>query len=231
MAEQKDLLSNRVLVVTGAFGAAGAAIAKEALLRGAKVAVVGHGDSPPGLDFHHVQARVDLFDSAKAKAAFDSIAGHLGPLDALINVAGGFSMQRLDEGAEAWERLFRMNLLTTVHATQAALPHLQSPGGAIVNIAAAAAGRAGAGMAPYAASKAAVLRLTEALAEEQKGRGIRVNAVSPTTLDTPDNRAAMPKGDPAKWVALDELSELVLFLASDAASGVTGADIRLAGRT
>jgi NAD(P)-dependent dehydrogenase (short-subunit alcohol dehydrogenase family) len=86
-------------------------------------------------------------------------------------------------------------------------------------------------MGPYAASKAAVLRLTESLAEEQKGRGLRVNAVSPTTLDTPENRTAMPKGDPARWVKLEELAELVLFLASDAASGVTGAEVRIAGRT
>ena len=128
-------------------------------------------------------------------------------------------------------RLFRINALTAINTCKAALPHLRSPGGSIVNVGAAAAGRAGAGMGPYAASKATVLRLTESLADELKGKGIRVNAISPTTLDTPANRAAMPKGDPGKWASLEEFAQTALFLASDAASGVTGSDVRLAGRT
>lgn len=224
-------LIHRVFVVTGGFGAAGAAVAALAQARGAKVAVIDFTDPPPGLALEHVQARVDLSDFAQTQAAMDAIAGHLGPIDGLFNIAGGFAVQTLEEGTEAWERLFRMNVLTALNATRAALPHLKSPGGAVISIAAAAAGRAGAGMGPYAASKAAVLRMTESLAEEQKARGVRVNAISPTTLDTAANRAAMPTADPARWVTTAELAELALFLASDAASGVTGADVRLAGRT
>lgn len=231
MAPVQDFVSQSVWVVTGGFGVAGGAIARAAKVSGAKVAVIGHGMPPPGLNFDHVQAGIDLADSAAAKRAMDAIADHLGSFDSLVNVAGGFDMQHLEEGVEVWEAMFRKNLLTTVHATRAALPHLSSPGGAIVNIASAAAGRAGAGMAPYSASKAAVLRLTESLAEELKPKGIRANAVSPTTIDTPDNRRAMPKADPAKWLAPEELAEIVLFLGSPAAAGVTGADIRAAGRT
>jgi NAD(P)-dependent dehydrogenase (short-subunit alcohol dehydrogenase family) len=231
VAELQRSLIDRLVVVTGGFGHAGGAIARAAKAGGAKVAVIGHGDPPPALDFDHVEARVDLTDPAQAKAAIDAIAARLGPIDALLNVAGGFDMQKLEAGTDVWGKMFALNVTTALNATAAALPHLRAPGGAVVNVAAAAAGRAGAGMGPYSASKAAVLRLTESLAEEQKGRGVRVNAVSPTTLDTPDNRADMPKGDPAKWVKLEELAELVLFLASDAASGVTGAEVRIAGRT
>jgi len=231
MAELQRSLDHRLVVVTGGFGQAGGAIARAAKAAGAKVAVIDRGDPPPGLDFDHVEARVDLTDPAEARSAIEAVAARLGPIDALLNIAGGFDMQKLEEGTGVWAAMFAMNVTTALNATSAALPHLRAPGGAIVNVAAAAAGRAAAGMGPYAASKAAVLRLTESLAEEQKGRGVRVNAVSPTTLDTPANRAAMPKADPAKWVTLAELAELVLFLASDAASGVTGADVRIAGRT
>jgi NAD(P)-dependent dehydrogenase (short-subunit alcohol dehydrogenase family) len=231
VAEPQRSLRDRLFVVTGGFGAAGGAAARMARSRGAKVAVIDFGDPPTGLDYDHVEARVDLADPAQAGAVMQSIAGRLGPIDSLVNVAGGFDMQTLEAGADVWERMFRINLMTAVQATRAALPHLKAPGGAVVNIAAAAAGRAGAGMGPFAASKAGVLRFSESVAEELKPRGIRVNAISPTTLDTPANRAAMPKADPGKWATTDELAELVLFLGSDAASGVTGAEVRLAGRT
>lgn len=232
MNEAVRSLQDKVVVVTGGFGAAGRAIAEAAKSKGARVAVLGHGMPPTGLDFDHVQAGLDLADSAQAERAMAAVADHLGPFDSLLNIAGGFAFQRLEDGgAEVWERMFRINVLTTLAATRAALARLRSPGGSIVNVAAAAAGSAGPGMAPYAAAKSAVLRMTEALAEEVKGRGLRVNAVSPTIIDTPQNRADMPKADPSTWVSLGELSEAVLFLASDAASGVTGADLRVAGRT
>jgi NAD(P)-dependent dehydrogenase (short-subunit alcohol dehydrogenase family) len=224
-------LSDRLIVVTGAFGAAGAATAKLAKAQGAKVAAIDFGDPPPSLAYEHVEARVDLAEFDQAKAAIEAIAAHLGPIDSLINVAGGFDMQTLGEGGDQWERLFRMNALTAINGCRAALPHLRRPGGSIVNVGAAAASRAGAGMGPYAASKAAVLRLTESLADEMKGQGLRVNAISPTTLDTPANRAAMPKADPAKWATLEEFAQTALFLASGAASGINGAEIRLAART
>jgi NAD(P)-dependent dehydrogenase (short-subunit alcohol dehydrogenase family) len=231
MGPVQESLSDKLIVVTGGFGAAGGATAAAARQHGARVAVIDFGDPPPGLSYDHVEARVDLADFEQAQAAVTAITARLGEIDGLINVAGGFDMQALETGAELWVRLFRINALTAINTCRAAIDYLRSPGGAIVNVAAAAAGRAAGGMGPYAASKATVLRLTESLAEELKGRGVRVNAISPTTLDTPANRAAMPKADAAKWVRLDEFAQLALFLASDAASGVTGADVRLAGRT
>ena len=128
------------------------------------------------------------------------------------------------------QRLYNINVLTALNASRAALAHLgRSPAGRIVNIGAMGALHAGAGMGPYAASKAGVHRLTEALAAELKGR-ITVNAVLPSTIDTAANRASMPKADFAKWVRPKELADVILFLASDAASAVTGALLPVSGR-
>ena len=126
--------------------------------------------------------------------------------------------------------MYALNVLTALNASRAALPHLAaSAAGRIVNIGAMGALQAGAGMGAYAASKAGVHRLTEALASEWKGK-ITVNAVLPSIIDTAANRASMPDADFSKWVAPGELAEVILFLASDAASGITGALIPVSGR-
>jgi len=128
------------------------------------------------------------------------------------------------------ERMFRLNLTTALNASRAALPHLKtSPEGRIVNVGANGALKAAAGMGAYAASKAGVHRLTESLAEELKGR-VTVNAVLPSIIDTPANRADMPDADVTAWVTADEVAQAILWLASDAASGVTGALLPVAGR-
>ena len=120
--------------------------------------------------------------------------------------------------------------LTALNASRAAIPHLAASASArIVNIGAIGALQAGAGMGAYAASKAGVHRLTEALAAEWKGK-ITVNAVLPSIIDTAANRASMPKADFAKWVTPQELAEVILFLVSDAASAVTGALLPVSGR-
>ena len=113
-----------------------------------------------------------------------------------------------------------------------ALPAMLERGrGRIINIGAgAAAGRAAAGMGAYTASKAGVQRLTESLSDEVKDRGITVNAILPGTIDTPRNRADMPHADFTRWVAPEEIAEVILFLASDAARAVTGAAIPVLGR-
>jgi NAD(P)-dependent dehydrogenase (short-subunit alcohol dehydrogenase family) len=174
---------------------------------------------------------VDLTDATLAQKAIDAAAAHFGRLDALINIAGGFVFETVAEGTDkSWQRMHAMNVLTALNASHAALPHLAKEGtGHIVNIGAMGALQAGAGMGPYAASKAGVHRLTEALAAEWKGK-VTVNAVLPSTIDTAANRASMPKADFGKWVRPLELAEVILFLASDAASAVTGALIPVAGR-
>src|SRR5690606_31811438 len=177
-----------------------------------------------------VFAGVDLTDTANAAAAMDSIRKSAGAIHALLNIAGGFAWQKLESGESGvWDRMFALNLKTAVNASKAALPHLIETGGAIVNVGAAGALTAAAGMGAYAASKAGVHKLTESLAQELKGK-VRVNAVLPTTLDTPQNRKDMPDADPSRWVQPDELARVMLFLASEAASAVTGALLPVAGR-
>jgi NAD(P)-dependent dehydrogenase (short-subunit alcohol dehydrogenase family) len=174
---------------------------------------------------------VDLSDAAAAKQAIDAVAARLGKIDALVNIAGGFTFETIDDGdIKSWQRMYALNVLTALNTSRAAIPHLlASTAGRIVNIGAMGALQAGSGMGPYAASKAGVHRLTEALAAEHKGK-ITVNAVLPSTIDTSANRASMPKADFSKWVRPQELAEVILFLVSDAASAVTGALIPVAGR-
>jgi NAD(P)-dependent dehydrogenase (short-subunit alcohol dehydrogenase family) len=150
-----------------------------------------------------------------------------------VNVAGGFEWEKIEGGSiDTWERMFQINVRTAVLASQAALPHLLAQGqGRIVNVGSAAAEHAGLGMGAYAASKSAVARLTEAMAEEFKDRGITVNAVLPSIIDTPANRADMPKADTGRWVTPQALASVVLFLLSDDAAPITGALVPVKGRT
>jgi 3-oxoacyl-[acyl-carrier protein] reductase len=225
-------MNGKVIVVTGASGALGKVVAEAALARGAKVAGVDHAPSQMPSTANRIElGGVDLSDGAQAKAAIDAVAAHFGRLDALVNIAGGFAFETVAEGdAKTWQRMFALNVLTALNTSRAAIPHLAASGAArIVNVGAMGALQAGAGMGAYAASKAGVHRLTEALAAEWKGK-ITVNAVLPSTIDTPANRASMPKADFAKWVTPQELAEVMLFLISDAASAVTGALLPVSGR-
>ena len=149
----------------------------------------------------------------------------------LINIAGGFAFETIADGdLKTWQRMYALNVMTALNASRAAIPHLTASGaGRIINVGAMGALLAGAGMGAYAASKAGVHRLTEALAAEHKGK-ITVNAVLPSIIDTPANRASMPKADFTKWVTPKELADVILFLASDAASAVTGALLPVSGR-
>jgi NAD(P)-dependent dehydrogenase (short-subunit alcohol dehydrogenase family) len=225
-------MNGKVVVVTGASGALGKVVAAVALARGARVAGIDHAASqipttPDRIEF----GGVDLSDPAGAKKAIDAAATHFGKLDALINIAGGFAFEAIAEGdPKTWQRMYTLNVLTTLNASQSAIPYLAaSNAGRIVNVGAMGAMQAGAGMGAYAASKAGVHRLTEALAAEWKGR-ITINAVLPSTIDTPANRASMPNADFKKWVTAEELAEVMLFLASDAASAITGALLPVSGR-
>jgi NAD(P)-dependent dehydrogenase (short-subunit alcohol dehydrogenase family) len=225
-------MDGKVVVVTGALGALGKVVAETALARGARVAGVDHAPSQIPATADRIDlGGVDLSDAAQATTAIDAVAAHFGRLDVLINIAGGFAFETVGEGeAKTWQRMYALNVLTALNASRSALPHLAASGaGRIVNVGAMGALQAGAGMGAYAASKAGVHRLTEALAAECKGE-ITVNAVLPSTIDTAANRASMPKADFGKWVKPLELAEVILFLASDAASAVTGALLPVSGR-
>jgi NAD(P)-dependent dehydrogenase (short-subunit alcohol dehydrogenase family) len=175
---------------------------------------------------------VDLTDARQAGGAIEAVAERFGTLDALINIAGGFAWETHEAGSEeTWRRLFLINVQTASNASRAAIPHLKrSAAGRIVNVGAKAALRASLGMGPYAASKAGVHSLTEALSEELKASGVTVNAVLPSILDTPANRTDMPKADVSAWVQPRDLAAVMLFLASQEAGAVTGALIPVTGR-
>lgn len=225
-------MKGKVIAITGANGALGKIVADTALARGARLAAIDHAPSHQNATSDYIRiGGIDLSDEMQARQAIDATADHFGRLDVLVNVAGGFSFETVAEGdAQTWRRLYALNALTAVNASRASLPYLVASGaGRIINIGAMSALHAGAGMGPYAASKAGVHRLTEALASEFKGR-ITVNAVLPSIIDTAANRASMPKEDFSRWVTPQEVAEVILFLASDAASGITGALIPVAGR-
>jgi len=227
-------VGDRVIAITGAFGVLGSAVAKRAAASGARLALIDFAPAPAGPvpDGALTLGGVDLTDAGAAAKALDAVAAKFGGLDVLINVAGGFRWETLEDGsADSWAGLYRMNVLTTANASRAALPHLRKSGaGRIVNVGANGAVKAAMGMGAYAASKAGVHRLTESLAEELKGDGITVNAVLPSILDTPTNRADMPKADPSQWVQPDDLAAVILFLASEEARAVTGALVPVTGR-
>jgi NAD(P)-dependent dehydrogenase (short-subunit alcohol dehydrogenase family) len=225
-------MDGKVIVVTGASGALGRVVAEVALARRARVAGVDYGTSQIAATPDRIElGGVDLSDAAQAKKAIDAVAAHFGKIDALINIAGGFAFEAVAEGdPKTWQHMYALNVLTALNASRSAIPHLAaSPAARIVNVGAMGALQAGGGMGAYAASKAGVHRLTEALAAEWKGK-ITVNAVLPSTIDTPANRASMPKADFGKWVTPQELADVILFLVSDAASAVTGALLPVSGR-
>lgn len=224
-------LEGKVIVVTGAFGQVGRAVVAEVLRQGAAAALldVVAGSPPEGA---HAW-KVDLKSLDGVREVLDDVVARFGRIDGLVNVAGGFRWTSLEDCSDLgdWEAMFSMNLMTCVTPTKAALPHLLRQGGRIVNVGAAGAVKAAAGMGPYAASKAGVARFTEALADELKLRGVNVNAVLPSIVDTPQNRADMPDADFSRWVPPQDIARAIGLLLSDAAAAVTGALVPVTGRT
>ena len=219
------MLEGRTVVVTGALGVLGASVADAAEAAGAKVARLDQARA--GASRELLFDGLDLTDEAATAAAMATVAERCGGIDGLVNIAGGFTFATLaDAPATVWERMFRINLLTAVTATRAALGALSASGsGSIVNIGAGAAAKAGAGMGAYAASKAGVAKLTESLAEELAGAGVRVNAVLPSIIDTPTNRRDMPNADFGTWVQPADIAKVIVFLLSNQSGAITGAAI------
>lgn len=236
------MTDQRVVLVTGGTGALGRAVVREMLAEGARVHAswIDEGELEAlrrelGDDAERVALhRADLADEGSVGELFAAVgeAGG-GRLDLLANVAGGFAYAALEDSDLAtWERMQAMNATSCFLCCRAALPLLSaagaSGGASIVNVAARPALERGAAkMSAYAASKAAVLNLTYSLAEELAGEGVTVNAIVPTTIDTPANRRDMPDADTSTWLEPREIARVVAFLAGPDARVVTGTAVTL----
>ena len=206
------------VLITGAKGNLGRALVKAFGDRGADIAPV---DLP-----------TNLLDQKQVDEAVQAAIRDLDGIDVLCNIAGGFRMGKpLHETSDAdWDFLMDLNARTVLHMARAVVPDMLARGGGkIVNIGAFAAQRGAANMGAYIASKSAVIRLTETMSAELREHNINVNCVLPTIIDTPENRKAMPKADPEKWVAPQDLANVIVFLASDAARAIHGAAIPVTG--
>jgi NAD(P)-dependent dehydrogenase (short-subunit alcohol dehydrogenase family) len=226
-------------IVTGVSerGQVGFAIAQRLLREGARVLITARRDSVRQLaeelaalgDVAAVEA--DLTREEDVERLVAEARSRFGRLDALINVAGGLSvMAPLAETAvDEWNRELQRNAETVLRVTNAALPLLRESGGAVINFASPAGLRAVRRLGAYSAAKAAVVAMTRALALEELANGVRVNAIAPGMIDTAQNRAEADDPDAAKFVTREEIADVVVFLASDAASGISGETIRVMG--
>jgi len=174
----------------------------------------------------------DLLDAAQVESAAKAAHERFRHIDVLCNIAGGFRMGApVHETSDSdWNFLFDVNARTLLHAARAVVPRmLTGGGGKIVNVGAFAAQKGAANMGAYVAAKSAVIRLTESMAAELREKNINVNCVLPTIIDTPENRSAMPKADPRRWVAPEDLANVIVFLASPAAKALHGAAVPVTG--
>lgn len=229
-----------VILVTGAAGNLGRATLTCLARQGARLvavdrmgdatALLGAGVAEPSE--HLALPGLDLLDAAACEARIAQVLARFGRLDGVAHTVGGFAIQPIaDSSPAAWEAMFRINLLTTLNIFRASIAGMRPAGrGALCAVGALAALKAPGEMGAYAAAKSAVLRLVESYAEELRGTGLRVNAVLPGTIDTPQNRAAMPGADPSAWVQPAEIAEVIAFLLSPAAGAITGALLPVTGR-
>jgi len=233
MTTQLNHLAGQVVIVTGSIGNLGAATAQALRQAGARTVLVDRSDDR--LRSHYA----DLVDSPEHLLAGgvdleapDSLA-RFGRLDALVNTVGawrgGKPVHEMD--VADWDFLFGVNLRTTLLFCRAVIPQMLRQGrGKILNVASRDGLAGSAGYSAYSASKSAVLRLTESLAGELKTSNINVNCIMPGTIDTPQNRKAIPNGDFSKWVAPEAIADVILFLISDAARAINGAAVPVYGK-
>jgi len=229
-----------VVLITGATGDFGPYVARAFAEAGARLALTARKlDQAEALladlglgDDRGLPYVVDVTQADSVADWVQAVIAKWGRADVLVNVAGGYrSGKPVHEVDEAdLDFMFSLNARSAFLTCRAVVPHMLAQGsGKIINIGAKAGLQAGRKSTAYAISKAAVLRLTEALSAEVRGQGINVNAVIPSTIDTPGNRAGQPNADTSKWVAPEDLAAVVHFLASDAARAIHGAAIPVYG--
>ena len=234
-------LENKVAVITGAVGNLGAATARTFQAAGAKTVLVDRSadrlrEAFAGLansKEHFLASGIDLTNADSLAQLVEQTLARFGRIDVLVNTVGGWRGGKPVHEADPadWEFLFGVNVRTTLLCCRAVIPQMLKQGnGRIINVASRDALKGSAGYAAYSASKSAVLRLTESLADELKASNINVNCILPGTIDTPQNRAAMPTADHGKWVEPAALADVIAFLAGDAGRAVTGAAIPVYGK-
>jgi len=232
--------SDRVVLITGATGDFGPYVAKAFAQTGARLALTARkldqaqtlaADLGMG-DDRGLPSVVDVTQADSVAGWVAAVLAKWGRVDVLVNVAGGYKpgapvadMQETD-----LDFMFNLNARSAFLTCRAVIPAMLAQGGGkIVNIGAKAGLLAGRKSAAYAVSKAAVLRLTEALSAEVRENNINVNAIIPSTIDTPGNRAGQPNADTSKWVKPEDLAAVAVFLASESARAIHGAEIPVFG--
>jgi NAD(P)-dependent dehydrogenase (short-subunit alcohol dehydrogenase family) len=235
-------LNDKVIIVTGAMGNLGRAVAERVQAEGARMVLVDRSDDRlqkawselKGSDRHWLAGDVDMTDPKSVNAMAAEAHKRFGRLDGLVNTVGGFRGGKPvhETDPSEWDFLYNLIVRTTLNGCRAAIPYmLQAQSGSIINIGSRNVFQGSPNYAAYSAAKTAVLRLTESLAGELKTRGINVNCVLPGTIDTPQNREAMPKADFSTWVPPGDLANVIAFLLSDEARSVTGAAVPVFGRS
>lgn len=234
--------TDKVAVITGASGNLGRAVTRAFADAGAHVVPVARSTGQladlfpdlAGSDEHLFIEEIDLTQPGDAERMVKETLDRFGRVDVLVNAAGGFrAAGMLKESAlETFDFMFNLNTRTAFIASQSVLPHMLEQGsGKIVNVAAKKALEGAKNLAAYSMSKSGVVRLTESISQEVRTSGINVNCVLPSTIDTPDNRAAMPGGDFDAWVTPESLAGVILFLASDLARDIHGAALPVYGNS
>lgn len=232
--------ANQVILVAGGTGGLGRAVTLAFLANGAQVAVTWRHEEE-FLALRNAASEgssrlsgfsVNVSDPAETAGVISQVLSQLGRLDVLVNAVGGYAggTPLWELGPEVLEQMLNLNLRATYALAKAVAPAMIARRrGAIVNIASKAAWDHAAGAAAYAATKAAAVALIDSLAADLMGTGVRVNSVLPSIIDTEANRRAMPKADFSKWPKPEDIAQVVLFLASDAARVIHGASIPVFG--
>jgi len=233
-------MDKRVVLIAGATGNLGKAATAELAKIGYRMAWAARDDATMNVMQSTMPAGTEVLklcglDLTSEEGCHEAVAKTLhmfGKVDALVNTVGGFQMGPVSDGdIGMWDRMMGINARSAYLLSAAILPHMQAAQhGRIVHIAAAPGLKANSNQAAYAASKSAVIRLTEAIAAENRDSFITANCILPGTVDTPENRAAMPTADFGKWVAAQAIAKLIVYLVSPDAAVVTGAAIPATGR-
>lgn len=233
--------SGKIALITGAAGNLGRTTAQ--LFQEAGASLVLSDLKEESLQDHYAQWQdradilllpADLNDEQSVQKLADQAVSHFGRIDVLANIAGGFKMgpPLHDTPIKDWEFMLDTNARSMFLTSRAVIPAMLRQGaGRIISVSARAAREGKSNMGPYCVSKAAVIRLTETMAAEHKFDNINVNCILPGTIDTPQNRQAMPDANFSNWVPTTDLANVILFLASDEGRSVTGAAIPVYGRS